>query len=175
MADVSMNTTGSGICACGCGRPTPPYRRTFKSQGMIAGEPSRYLRGHRAPGALNHDGYRQVRGWSGGRKLWWHRWRAEVTLGKSLPPGAEVHHANGTKGDDSPLVICQDRAYHMLLHMRMRIKALGGHPDIHKFCPGCQALRLRTAFGKLRNRVDGLSAYCLVCARERNAHRAGIV
>lgn len=47
---------------------------------------------------------------------------AERVIGRFLPPGAEVHHANEEKGDNrsANLVICQDRAYHQLLHRRTR-------------------------------------------------------
>lgn len=40
---------------------------------------------------------------------------AEKALGKLLPPGVEVHHHTPTQ-----LVVCQDRAYHQLLHQRTR-------------------------------------------------------
>ena len=43
---------------------------------------------------------------------------AEKALGKTLPPKAVVHHANGSR-DSGPLVICEDIAYHHLLHQRM--------------------------------------------------------
>lgn len=52
-----------------------------------------------------------------------HRHLAEKALGKPLPPGAEIHHMNGDKGDNyTPfnIVICPDRAYHMYLHQRAR-------------------------------------------------------
>ena len=45
---------------------------------------------------------------------------AERGLGSLLPPGAEVHHVNFCRDDNSPgnLVICQEPAYHGLLHTR---------------------------------------------------------
>lgn len=58
---------------------------------------------------------------------------AEKALGKSLPEGAAVHHANGSK-DNGPLVICQDNAYHMLLEQRTRAYKACGHADWRKCC-----------------------------------------
>jgi hypothetical protein len=53
-----------------------------------------------------------------------YRQRAERALGHPLPPNAIVHHhvygdLYGDAGRDV-LVICQDHAYHRLLHQRMR-------------------------------------------------------
>ena len=61
---------------------------------------------------------------------------AEKALGKPLPKGAEVHHY-GKKTDNTKLVICQDRAYHMLLHQRMRALKACGHASWRK-CGICK-------------------------------------
>lgn len=47
---------------------------------------------------------------------------AEHALGRALPDGSEVHHANGIRKDNTPsnLVICESHAYHALLHQRKR-------------------------------------------------------
>jgi hypothetical protein len=46
---------------------------------------------------------------------------AEKALGKSLPSGAQVHHFdNDPSNDSSNLVICENHAYHFLLHKRKR-------------------------------------------------------
>jgi hypothetical protein len=42
-----------------------------------------------------------------------------------------VHHADGDRSNNSPgnLVVCQDNAYHQLLHKRMRARETCGHAD----------------------------------------------
>lgn len=64
----------------------------------------------------------------------------ERVLGHPLPSGVEVHHVNTIKGDNrnENLVVCQDRAYHMLLHSRMRARRACGHVDWHR-CVFCKA------------------------------------
>lgn len=46
----------------------------------------------------------------------------EEAMGKPLPDGAVVHHVNGdgTDNRNENLVVCQDQAYHLLLHKRMK-------------------------------------------------------
>ena len=55
-----------------------------------------------------------------GKSILRHILVAEKALGKSLPVGAEVHHVDLDRSNDNPsnLVICQNRAYHKLLHKR---------------------------------------------------------
>jgi hypothetical protein len=57
---------------------------------------------------------------------------AEKALGKPLPPKATIHHHNL-----EDLVICQDQAYHMLLHRRTRAYYSSGHAGWEK-CRYCQ-------------------------------------
>lgn len=56
---------------------------------------------------------------------------AEAALGKYLPTGAVVHHVNEIRHDNRPanLVICQDNAYHRLIHRRLEAWRLSGHAD----------------------------------------------
>lgn len=58
----------------------------------------------------------------GSGKQYEHILIAEKALGRPLPPGAEVHHWDKDRWNNTPtnLVICPDHAYHMLIHKRMR-------------------------------------------------------
>ena len=61
-----------------------------------------------------------------------HRLIAEKVLGKPLPEGCEVHHHT-----DTQLVICEDHAYHFLLHQRTRALKACGHVSWRK-CNYCK-------------------------------------
>jgi len=63
---------------------------------------------------------------------------AERALGKRLPKRAVVHHINEIRHDNRPenLVICQDSAYHLLLHRRQRALRATGNPNAVK-CRYC--------------------------------------
>lgn len=90
-----------------------------------AGYKLRLQRGH--PGA-DRDGF-----------VYEHRIVAENALRYQLPPRAEVHHVNGLKADNrnSNLVICENHAYHRLLHRRARALRCTGTADSSK-CPFCK-------------------------------------
>ena len=64
---------------------------------------------------------------------------AEKILGKKLPLGAVIHHVDENTLNNTPgnLVICPDRAYHNLLHARMRAREACGNVEWQK-CPYCK-------------------------------------
>jgi len=65
-----------------------------------------------------------------------HVFVAQQALGRPLPSGAQVHHVNEVKSDNSRsnLVICPNEAYHRLLHSRTRAYDACGHADWLKCC-----------------------------------------
>jgi len=60
-----------------------------------------------------------------------HRLVAERALGKPLPRRAVVHHVDDdpTHNANGNLVVCENQAYHLLLHQRMRALLACGNPD----------------------------------------------
>lgn len=92
---------------------------------------------------------------------------AEKALGKPLPIGAQVHHVDGSKDNSSQLVICQDQAYHLMLHARTRIVMAGGNPNTDAICTNCQSVKPRSEFWKSKHRWHGCTDECIECSRTR--------
>jgi DNA-binding MarR family transcriptional regulator len=107
-----------------------------------------------------------------GRSDWQHREIAEKALGKPLPEGAEVHHIDGTKRNNANrnLVICQDRAYHALLHVRARVVRAGGDPNTQRLCGRCKQLKPLSEFYVRRRgpRAGNPISQCIGCVSMLN-------
>jgi HNH endonuclease len=73
-----------------------------------------------------------------GRQKLTHRHIVEQILGKELPSTVIVHHVDGDRLNNSPsnLVVCQDAAYHRLIHQRERALDACGNANWHRciFC-----------------------------------------
>ena len=148
------------LCECGCGQPAPLAKETRQDRGLIKGHPTRFINGHSGVLVENKPrGSRHPR-WKGGvqhkpngytRVLApEHPWAdqtgyvsehvvvAERALGHILPFQSRVHHVNEVRSDNrgANLVICEDHAYHMLLHQRTRAYRACGDPTAVK-CKYC--------------------------------------
>jgi hypothetical protein len=148
------------LCACGCGeecnrRFVPGHNWRNVRRKAVTNWRRKYLRN--------------------GQEFLVHRVRAERALGKPLPAGAIVHHADGSIDADAPLVICQDQSYHLLLHRRMRIVRAGGNPNTDKVCSRCRLAKPKTEFYQVTvvrmKTGDGYFNYCKDCTRIQNTKR----
>lgn len=157
-----MNKT----CECGCGSETSLVKRS--GRGYIKGDHRRYIAGHHPHGfkkghkyarQMRPGGYKEI----GDKKV--HRIRAEKALGRPLPRRADVHHADGSKNEYAPLVICEDRGYHMLLHFRMRLIARGANPNTQFWCATCLKAKDHALFNK------GCPTRCRQCEHDRSMRR----
>lgn len=101
-----------------------------------------------------------------------HTYIAEKSLGHYLPHKAQIHHfdENTLNNKNDNLIICENQAYHRLLHMRHEVLKINGDPNIQKICSKCKQLKLKLAFNKdlTTNRSDGLQTSCRDCSNEYN-------
>ena len=74
----------------------------------------------------------------------------ECAMGKPLPKGALVHHADGNRGNNknSNLVVCPSEAYHNLLHIRTAALDECGNANWRK-CRFCKQYDDPTNMGKM--------------------------
>ena len=147
------------LCECGCGKTAPLAKWTSRKLGYIKGQPTRFLVGHRPK---RDSSYKRSK-IAANQAEAIHRLRAVRALGRPLPSNAIVHHADGSRHENAPLVICQDAAYHGLLHARMRVKAAGGNPNTDGYCRECKQAKPRDRFSPLRSAALGLFHVCKDC------------
>ena len=127
------------LCECDCGKEPTPGKR--------------FIHNHHCYGANNHK-------WKGGRTrsgvyinillpehpratpsgyVYEHILIAERVLGKPLPGGAVIHHHDGySEAAKKKIVICENHAFHQILHARQRALRGGGHANWRKckYCHG---------------------------------------
>ena len=132
------------LCACGCGNRVPHkkwgsprsgWRRFFQR-----GCQNRKIPPYAKDKVLSPTGYVLVKKPGHSRATYRgvyvleHLIVAEDALRRSLPPGVEVHHVDEDRKNNANdnLVICQDHAYHGLLHRRMDALRACGNANYRK-------------------------------------------
>lgn len=158
-----------GLCECGCGRSTRPAKASHARKGIVKGVPARFIRGHSQRANHRPGNYRYV---GNEKPRLEHRVIAETVIGKPLPRSVVVHHVDGNRSNNahSNLVICQNQAYHALLHRRARVVRAGGNPELQCFCWECSKLKF---IGECYIGRHRYSNTCKQCAHERYASRPG--
>lgn len=135
---------GTGLCECGCGGHTRLAPQNNTKRGWKVGEPIRFLPGHNQRGKrsgshhLDANGYIRVSVLSSPTNIYEHIVVAEKALGRKLPIKAQVHHVDEVRSNNrnNNLVICEDCAYHRLLHLRKEALEQCGNPNYRRcgFC-----------------------------------------
>ena len=98
---------------------------------------SKNIYAKRGSGTISKDGYLLT--YQSGKQRPAHLAIVEAAFGRALPAGAEIHHWNENKKDNTPanLLLCPDHAYHMLMHRRSRALDACGNANWLK-CPFCK-------------------------------------
>jgi hypothetical protein len=150
------------MCQCGCGQLATISKRTDPRFGWVKGQPRRFLRGHHRR-LLEATGNRYLRARVAGVERPAHVVVAEKALGRALPMGAQVHHVDTNRKNNAAvnLVICQDHAYHRLLHARMRVVKAGGNPNSQNLCRVCRRCMSFERFHL--NAGNGALGTCTIC------------
>ena len=124
------------FCQCGCGIQIDSskvfawgHNRKGKRNKMILyGRDNPNWKGGK--GYISTDGY-HVRSVNNGIRIIIHREIVEKVLGKPLQLNSVIHHfdENRENNRNNNLIVCQDQAYHLLLHKRMLALQASGHVD----------------------------------------------
>ena len=107
---------------------------------------------NKGKGRYLSNGYHKTRIYPG-------EWKAEHlviatrALGKPLPSKAHVHHY-GRRNDNTKLVICEDLAYHKLLHIRGAAYAATGNANARRDTDAVTRKQKQTERNKHAFKVD---------------------
>jgi hypothetical protein len=148
----------------GCGKPSDSHTVCAMHRARLRKHGDYETTNKRA----NGDGFIAFGYWArqvDGVKKFDHVRIAEEVLGRPLPQGAVVHHANEDRSDNRKenLVICPNRAYHNLLHARIRASHSCGNPELRK----CKYCLEYDSIDNLRNQVGRSSFWHRKCLNEK--------
>lgn len=139
---------------------------------------SRHWKGGRR---LSRSGYVMIRLEDEKRYVFEHVLVVEKALGHSLPAGAVIHHQNENKADNrgANLVACQDDAYHVELHRKLRVLRAGGDPWTDRLCYRCGLPKPCEHFYAQSTKASpfnptGCSSICAPCGRARRRGEARV-
>lgn len=137
-----MRVVAPGFCQCGCGERTRVAEQSRSARGWIKGQPKRFVANHGAkrsglaPGKVRVGGYigTLMTGHPRADRNGYvreHLLVAEKAVGRPIKHSERVHHVDGSRDNNEPsnLVVCQNEAYHALLHARQRAVGACGNPD----------------------------------------------
>ena len=161
-----MRTLAVSRPCIGCGDIFQPFQRDVNKGGGKYCRRECYRKNHvhgYGHGYISTQGY-VIR--DSVKKTPEHRIVAELAFGGPLPRTAIIHHHNEDKADNANgnLVICENRAYHNLIHARMRVVKRGGDPDTHQICGDCNTVLPFSAFyADKNNNIRGLHQRCKPC------------
>jgi len=118
---------------------------------------------HEFTGCVNAGGYHEI--FKKGRMMLTHRIIASHALGRRLKGSEVVHHVDEDKlnNANNNLVICPGRAYHALLHQRLRAYEATGDANRRK-CQFCKAYDMPE---KLETPAGRGVAYHKACYNQR--------
>lgn len=140
------------LCECGCGCFTHFASADDPQSGVRKGEARRFLRGHNSKIQEKHPKWKGGICVTGGyvmaisknhpraheqtKRIAHHILIVEKAFGRILRPPEQVHHVDGNKlnNENANLVLCPDRTYHMLLHIRAEARRVSGNPNNRKCC-----------------------------------------
>ena len=98
-----------------------------------------------------------------------HVYFMEKHLNRSLVKNEHVHHINQNKLDNrlENLQLVSDCGGHQREHAYERLRALGGTPGVHKYCPSCDEVLPLELFPNAKSTYDGKYGFCKACSCAR--------
>jgi hypothetical protein len=129
------NNIPFGYCHCGCGQKTRIAAWNNKRANYKKGEPLKFIHRHKT---RPRTGDGRESSLLNGKKCLLYQKQITNILGFDLPAGTIIHHVDGNchNNNNNNLVVCQDRSYHALLHIRTKALRECGNANF-RYCGYC--------------------------------------